>query len=113
MSVLVFNFPISYASQMQEKPRNLYAKFGDGYEQRAADGLNTTLETWSIVANTLKDATEATPMESFLRTQAGAIAFQWTTPYGRTALFLCKEWTRTPVYSGISNVTAKFEETPA
>lgn len=109
----IFNFPISYGSPMAMKPRVLAAKFGDGYEQRTLDGINNKLETWQIQARGLKDATEAATMEAFLRTQAGVTPFTWVTPYGRTALFVCKDWARTPVYSGISNITAKFDEVPA
>ena len=113
MPAPIFTFPISYSSPAKLKPAILEAKFGDGYSQRAANGLNTLLEVWSIQASPLKDATEADPFEAFLRTQGGVIAFQWTTPFNRTALFICKDWQRTPIASGVSSINATFEEVPA
>ena len=35
-------FEISYGSDAEEAPRMLKTKFGDGYEQRMMDGVNTT-----------------------------------------------------------------------
>lgn len=98
---------------MKVKPAILEAKFGDGYSQRAPNGINPNLEVWSIQANSLKNSSEADAFEAFLRAQSGVIAFQWTTPFGRTALFVCKEWQRIPVSYGVSNITATFEEVPA
>jgi phage-related protein len=98
---------------MKVKPSILEAKFGDGYSQRAANGLNTALEIWNIQATPLKNASEADAFEAFLRTQSGVIAFQWTTPFTRTALFVCKDWQRTPLAAGTSSITATFEEVMA
>ena len=42
-----FTFPPSNAS-LTEKPRVVVAKFGDGYEQRTAFGLNTNPQSWSL-----------------------------------------------------------------
>jgi phage-related protein len=109
----VFTYPVSFASQMDMSPAILEAKFGDGYRQRAGNGINTMLEVWSIQANALKDATEAAPMEAFLRAQAGVTAFQWATPFGRTALFVCKKWRRVQTSFGMSNISGTFEEVPA
>lgn len=113
MSAPVFSFPVSYASKMTMKPRILAAAFGDGYEQRVLDGINNELESWQITAHSTGEIAGASAVETFLRTQAGVTVFQWTTKFGRTALFICKTWDRTPVAPGVTTITAMFEERPA
>jgi len=113
MPAPILTYPVSYASPMKVKPAILEAKFGDGYSQRAANGLNAVLEVWNVQATPLKNASEANAFEAFLRAQGGVIAFQWTTPFNLTALFICKDWQRTPLAAGISSITATFEEVAA
>ena len=113
MAAQIFSFSIAYSSQMDMKPRVLSAKFGDGYEQRTLDGINNELEIWQVTAYSLDEVAGASALEAFLRTQAGVTAFQWTTKFGRTALFVCKEWTRARTGPTTSTITAKFEEVPA
>lgn len=95
------------------KPRILSAAFGDGYEQRTLDGINNELESWQVTIHSTGEVGWASDIEAFLRTQAGVTAFQWTTKYGRTALFVCKSWDRAPVSPGTTTITATFDEVPA
>ena len=113
MTVPVFTWPISSQTQMSMKPRVLSAQFGDGYEQRTLDGINNELEAWQVTIPSYNEVSGASAAEAFLRTQAGVTAFSWTTKFGRTALFVCREWTRSPTGPTSSNITAKFEEVPA
>lgn len=113
MPTPVFTWPVAFQTQVNVKPRVLSAKFGDGYEQRVADGINSTLETWSVTVNSIAEVAGASAIEAFLRTQAGVTAFQWTTRYGRTALFVCREWRRSQTGPTSSQISATFEEVAA
>lgn len=55
----------------------LRARFGDGYEQRAPDGINTERQTWPL---TFKGpVAEITPIIQFLRRNRH-VSFLWTPP---------------------------------
>ena len=60
-------------------PRVLVASFGDGYEQRIADGINTLNETYSLsFANRLK--ADIDDIVTFLDLKKGVSSFTLTLP---------------------------------
>lgn len=60
-------------------PRALVASFGDGYEQRIADGINTLNETYSLsFANRLK--ADIDDIVTFLDLKKGVSSFTLTLP---------------------------------
>ncbi len=64
------------------QPRVLQAKFDDGYDQRAADGLNDLLATWKLTFSRRTQA-EATAIAAwFARHRAHVTAFDWAGPFG-------------------------------
>lgn len=72
----------------------LEAKFGDGYEQTAARGLNSVAgvyqATWTSLTQSERDT-----IESFFRVRYGAVAFLYTFPGESTPRkFKCRTWTR-------------------
>lgn len=71
--------------------RVLSASFGDGYEQRLRDGLNSMPETWTLEFTT-RTSTEIRAIEDFLEALAGVSNFDWVTPRGDTKKFTCKAW---------------------
>lgn len=83
--------------------------FGDGYEQRVADGINTIKETWEV-SFTLRTKTEILAIDSFLRAQGGVLNFDWTTPAGAAKKFVCKRWSPTFYHDGNASLSATFEE---
>lgn len=109
MTAPIFTWSVGYGTAMDITPRALSAKFGDGYEQRVADGINYALEAWNVVVNSV-DSGGVSPVEQFLHTQGGVTAFQWTTPTGRVALFVCRSWKRDILSPTVSKVSGKFEE---
>lgn len=109
MTAPIFTWSTAYGTSMDITPRVLSAKMGDGYEQRVADGINYALENWNVIVNSV-DSGGVSPVETFLKTQAGATAFQWTTPEGRVALFVCRAWKRDILSPSLSKVSGKFEE---
>lgn len=98
-----------FGADLNEKPRVLTAQFGDGYEQRVGDGINTRPRTWRLSFNTRTDA-EIAPILAFLRARNGVEAFDWTDPDGVAGKFVCREWQRTPVKFGVNNLSATFVE---
>ncbi len=64
------------------------AKFGDGYEQNAADGLNSIRRQWSLSWSACTDA-EADQIENFWIEQGKTKAFWYQVP-GTAAAFKWK-----------------------
>ena len=93
------------------KPRVLSAKFGDSYEQRAADGINNKLETWDLTFS-LKTKAVVDSIEDFLSSRNGVTSFDWVTPEGKTKKFICREWKRVPYHDGDHSFSCQFEEVP-
>jgi phage-related protein len=63
----------------EQSPRILSAKYGDGYEQRIAAGINNIPESWRL---TWKSRTKADSNKiiKFLEDQGGVTAFDWYPP---------------------------------
>lgn len=78
------------------KPRILKADFGDGYSQRAGDGINNlpreaTL-SWESVTGSQADVIEA-----FFEATGGYLAFYYTLPWELTARkWYATDWERNP-----------------
>ena len=63
----------------QSRPRVLVASFGDGYEQRIADGINTLNETYSLTFATRLKA-DIDDIVAFLDGKKGVSSFILTFP---------------------------------
>lgn len=90
-------------------PRILRAEFGDGYNQRIGDGLNTVPETWQLRWGLL-NATQMGEIWSFLKARAGAEAFLWTAPGGTPLKYICGRSERTTVDGLLWSISADFEQ---
>lgn len=102
--------PPSVGSSANHKPRVLRADFGDGYNQRAADGINTDLEKLSLVWSVLTIA-EADLIDSFLSARGGHEKFLWTAPRSSVEkLWVCPDWSRDTVSKAHDSVKASFEQ---
>lgn len=95
-------------------PRVREVKFGDGYSQRALDGINYLNESWDLTfSNRLY--TDIFNMESFLETKAGVTSFTWAPPGDVDMKVICRNWnTNTLQHTGtnstsIGTLTATFE----
>lgn len=104
-----FTWIPAYAARLNRKPRILEATFGDGYVQRAADGINVNPQSWSLTFSGRSDA-EADAIESFLNTQLAVTAFDWTPPGKSSAKFRCVEWSRSYDTNNGTTITATFDE---
>ena len=99
----------SYGAEKRSRPAVRSVKFGDGYEQRLAYGINTQPEVWSLEFRG-KSTGDASAIDSFLRARGAVQAFDWTTPSGLTGKFTCEEWSRTIEEPNIENIRATFKQ---
>lgn len=85
------------------------AKFGDGYEQRAADGLNNRRSSYQLTF--VGDAAKITAILAFLDAHAGAKSFYWTPSLRSPSLFTCEKYSE-PVKDGDAfTIAATFDQT--
>ncbi|WP_174490839.1 phage tail protein, partial [Escherichia coli] len=88
----VFNWIPREGMETTRKPSVITVKFGDGYEQRRAGGLNADLKTFKPVFRVTDEYSRAA-LDSFLSRHAGIRAFLWRPPkHNRTVRVVCREW---------------------
>lgn len=97
-------------SRLAERPRVLEAKFGDGYVQRAADGIHHIERTFEAVWRGIPLA-DLDTLVAFFRERGGVEAFEFTLP-GETAarLWRCERWREQRVSASRANLTATLVE---
>jgi phage-related protein len=61
----------------QSAPRVLKAQFGDGYEQRLIDGINSITESYNISFNN-RPVSEIDDIMAFFDSKAGVTSFNYT-----------------------------------
>lgn len=95
-----------YSSQLKKKPRVHKVAFGDGYEQRTADGLNANPDGWDLTWEELTKS-EVLTLMTFFDGLAGVTAFTWQSPYAAAAKkYVSELWTVTPISDNVHNLTA-------
>lgn len=115
MSIPTFSPPMapSVESTRTMKPRVLTAAFGDGYEQRAPDGLNAQLEKLTVVWSRLKPV-DRRAITEFFEARAGAEAFSWTAPRDTAPkLWIAESWDVGYTNQMYESVRAQFREVVA
>lgn len=87
----------------------LEAKFGEGYSQRAGDGINNIRSDFPLVW-TNASPSEAENIVSFFRARGGHESFWYTLPgYDDPWLFVCKKWSDPWATGNRYNVSATLE----
>ncbi len=100
----------TYASQKKTSTKVWQNDFGDGYSQRAARGLNSVSQEWSLTWSNLPYAT-INSIESFFSTRMGVTAFYWTPLRGAVPLiFICSSWSREFTGPDTDSLTATFTQ---
>lgn len=115
MTTPTFNPPMapSIETSRTTKPKVLRAEFGDGYSQRAPDGLNAQLEGMTVVWSRLKP-TDAASIIAFLTARAGVEAFAWTAPRDPAPkLWIAESWDRGYPTQTHESVRAQFRQVVA
>lgn len=105
----VFTWKPDQGAAVEDNCVVVEAKFGDGYVQRAAPGLNSVQQIWTL-SFTLRQVSEVNAIYSFLKACKGVSYFVWTTPFGETLKFTCKKFSRTANYSTNAALSATFEQ---
>ena len=107
----VFDWAESPSSRAELVARVAATPFGDGYVQRAFEGLNPLSENWDLSFDSV-DVEIADAIDAFLRPKLGVVAFDWTPPRQSAAKrFICTSFTRTITDRlGEHNLSARFEQ---
>lgn len=85
------------------------AQFGDGYAQRAADGLNSRSSSFNLTF--IGDAAKISAIRDFLDARAGAEAFYWTPLLRPRSLFTCETYSEPTKDGDLYTMTATFNQT--
>jgi phage-related protein len=105
-----FTWMPDYEPREDSAPKASTTQFGDGYQQRQANGLNSDLKVWNLNFS-VRDNAEAAAIKAFLEARAGVESFDWTPPLDTTARkFVCNKWSHTPVRFNNNTIAATFEE---
>lgn len=89
-------------------PKVRSAQFGDGYNQRVGDGINTMPRVWDV-SFTRKEA-DIDLVDAFLTARAGVESFIWTPPEGTQGIFKCTSWARSLPTVAVQSISAQFIE---
>jgi phage-related protein len=102
---------VSAGSGVRHQVRVLEKKLGDGYTQRAADGLNNVALKYEAVWTGLTKE-EADGLTGFFDARGGTEAFKASELPGRLRdrKWICKDWSVEWVSAQRRNVRAMFEE---
>jgi len=89
------------------QPRVMVASFGDGYQQRVADGINNMPQVWQ---NLTFRGTAAYVNEilDFLIARGGVDSFTWTPSGFDEITVFCPSWSRPVISNGIGELTCSF-----
>lgn len=88
--------------------RTRSAQFGDGYQQKAADGINNRSTSYSL--QFVGDETKIAAILAFLDAHAGATSFLWTPPLRAQLLFTCDTYTEPTKDGDMYTITATFDQ---
>lgn len=91
------------------RTRTKKMSFGDGYEQRSGDGLNSVKEIWSLNWSGRTKA-EIEAICNFLAAELGVTYFLWTSPRGTQIKVKCESWKPSYNHDFDCSLTATFEQ---
>lgn len=105
-----FTYVPSFSTSIDQEPKILEAKFGDGYEQAVLNGINSDPETWSLKFTNISSTNAQVIVDFFLTNETATTPFDWMNPNGVTGRYKCRKWTRT--YDGYepNGLTCTFDE---
>lgn len=88
------------------------SKFGDGYSQAVAAGINNETQSWNVelVGRKRTGVFGVLDPLAFLRAKKGATSFFWTPPLGVQGYYRCKQYGIRDVGGGLYAITATFEQ---
>lgn len=78
------------------------------FEQRSTFGINPLQDRWNL-RFAARTAAERDSIYDFFAARRGVEPFQWTTPFGELACWVCSKWNASLDFCGINTVSAEFE----
>jgi phage-related protein len=101
----------SYAPSINSEPTVNIVKFGDGYEQRSPENINSNLLKVSLNFDK-RDEAETKAISHFLHQRGAQEAFVFTppSPYNSMKKFVCRSWDVTMNFQNNYSISATFEE---
>lgn len=101
----------SYSSNVTASPKVKVIKFGDGYEQRVRDGINSLLLDLDLSFDN-RSSSEATAIIHFLTEKSAYKSFLFlpSAPYNTMKKFVCRTWSHSTLFYNNQSIKAKFEE---
>ena len=108
----IFTWVPDYDATEESEARVSVAKYGDGYSQRVANGINNIDVKWTL-AFTLRTRDEVSAIKAFLEAHDGANPFQWMPPGDATLkYYVCSKWSRVLRTDADSAISMSFEQVP-
>jgi len=101
----------NYSASISTEPQVEIIKFGDGYEQRTQQNINSNLIKLTLSFDK-RDEKETTAIAHFLDTRGAqeAFAFLPPSPYGSMKKFVCRSWDVTMNFQDNYTIKCSFEE---
>lgn len=85
---------VSQSTSASLKTRVNKVSFGDGYETRAGDGLNTVQKTYNLMWKSIPE-TDRVILDDFFTEEKGVGHFAYTPPNGSELNWTCDDWSWT------------------
>lgn len=101
-----FNWAPLVAVALAEEPRVNRTSFGDGYELRVAEGINSRPVKWDV---RFIDTPQREVL-AFLRARGGVEAFDWIDPFGAAGAYVCRTWNASHHGKWVYELAATFEQ---
>lgn len=90
------------------KPLVEVTKFGDGYESRAAKGINSQPVSWNL--SFTRSETEANLILAFIKARGGYDSFYWEDPFHVISVFVCREWKVKKMKGNVLQISVMFDQ---
>lgn len=103
----IFTWHPEFESSLDQEPKVNVTKFGDGYEQRSAQGINNNPQKWSLQFTASNQA--AQDALNFVQARNAVESFTWTNPMEQTGVYVCRSW-KMQRKQGVNILQLTFEQ---
>ena len=108
MATLPFEPKLDGSIRKSVTPRVLRNDFGDGYSQRAADGLNYVPQVWELKWEL--NGADSDTLIAFFVSHGSHTTFEWTPPRGSEGKYVLQDWSETPYGTSGNIITARITQ---
>ena len=101
---------LTYEISKSTEANVLEAEFGDGYSQRAANGINSLKDSWDL--EWVLNDTDKDTLIAFFEARGGHESFGWTPSSEDTEkMWTCRSWNRSYIESDdVFKITATLKQ---